>query len=202
MYKKRKYFIILSLLLIVTLSLVGCGGSDPVSDATDELVYKDYSTDDFSFKYPSSWTAITSSDFISSIRSGIETDYYGSGVHLEGTSYGQQYAIIAFDCSSEATNEITADDVYEIAAEFDQLILDMEASASIQETSSLDFDGNPAKKTIFRYYNSDIKKDSKLETILIGKEYKLFFIVSEATIDGYSNSIGIFTEIKDSTKLY
>jgi hypothetical protein len=76
MYKKRKYFIILSLLLIVTLSLVGCGGSDPVSDATDELVYKDYSTDDFSFKYPSSWTAL-----------GVTSDIFATSFVLNTSSY-------------------------------------------------------------------------------------------------------------------
>ena len=205
MYKKRKYFIILSLLLVVTLTLVGCNGSDPVSDATDDLVYEEYTTEDFSFKYPSTWTTSTNSETISSLRSEVSTDIYASGVHLEGESYGQQYVIIAFDYSTvDGATELTEENLDMVTNEFYNIIDsgELEPSASIQETSSLNLDGNPARKIIFDYYNGEFKKDMKVELILSIKGYKLFLIMHEASKDNYSDSIGMFTEIKDSTNLY
>ena len=200
MYKKRKYFIILSLLLIVTLSLVGCGGSDPVSDATDDLVYKDYSTEDFSFKYPSSWTASTNDETLNELRSDIPVENYGSGVILEGNTYNQMYGIIAFNNSTEYTEEelVLIADTYEAMIKAREI----EPSASFIERSTLNFNGYSAEKLVFEYFYSEVNKEMKAEIIISAKGNKLYLIINEANKDSFSNTVGIFTEIKDSTKFY
>ena len=201
MLKRNKYSLFLILLLITTLILVGCSSSSTINNDEDTIVYKTYSTNDFSYKYPSSWNTTSDNEFLNNIRSLFPVDMYSSGVVSEGNNYQQKFSVIALDVSNYIT-DITETDLIDFAYGYDSSFRNNNPTAVLIESSQLLFNNNSAVKLVYEFFDSESNKDMKLEVLATYKGLNFYMIFYGSEKSGFSDSIGIFTEMKESLKFY
>lgn len=202
LFTKKKYFLLIYILVFSLFVLSGCGGSS--SDPNENLVDNSVTTQDFSYTYPAQWSTTKDdedeelSDAKNLFQSIYGPNIYSSGAVTRGRD-NQMFTIIALDFSSYV-NYINQDDLINFKNNFELSFESNNTSANLLEESYTTINGQSAIKMVYEYnYNPR----SKINLIATYKGLNFYMIVygTEDSNDYYDN-LGLFLNMQDSIRLY
>ena len=196
--KQKKFIYIVIVILSISLFLSACGGGNPTG-INDNLVYKTYTNNDFSYKYPADWENSYTDPVLDSLEDMIMDFpglYYSSGAVVIGNDQ-RRFLISALEFPGSS---IIQEDLEEFIGGFMEGIKYSNPNVSFSEISNLTIDNNPAKKVVYiqPFENYSIKAD----VIATYEGTTFYLIVYGCKESNYNSTLGLFSEMRDSIVLY